>query len=313
LLYLRWGDKETTNKVPLLVSEMADLVPEPTAAPPVPATVAPDTDAVPGPALEVDTWDADSSLGDMSSIASSTASISSSITKYREENGRRYHAYKDGVYVIPNDDREQDRLDLQHNLFLLTFDGRLYLCPAGKDEAGGKPVRRVLDVGTGTGIWAIDFADDHPDAYVLGVDLSPIQPSFVPPNVKFEVDDLEESWTFADKFDFIYSRMMTAGLANWPRFFEQCFENLSPGGWLEVADITPPTSDDGTLEGTEFDKWAKLLLEGTEMIGRSFNGAVLYKQQMEAAGFVNVTQKIFRWPMNCWPKDAHYKELGMYF
>lgn len=29
-----------------------------------------------------------------------------------------------------------------------------------------------------------DFADMHPDAEVIGTDVSPIQPSWVPPNVK---------------------------------------------------------------------------------------------------------------------------------
>ena len=35
---------------------------------------------------------------------SETASLASSILKYREENGRRYHAYKAGAYFLPNDD-----------------------------------------------------------------------------------------------------------------------------------------------------------------------------------------------------------------
>jgi hypothetical protein len=43
---------------------------------------------------------------------------------------------------------------MQHHVFALTFDGALNFCPAGND---GKPLRRVLDAGTGTGIWAIDF------------------------------------------------------------------------------------------------------------------------------------------------------------
>jgi ribosomal protein L11 methylase PrmA len=36
-------------------------------------------------------------------------------------------------------------------MWLLTLDGKLSLAPIGKN------VNRVLDVGTGTGIWAIDF------------------------------------------------------------------------------------------------------------------------------------------------------------
>lgn len=46
-----------------------------------------------------------------------------------------------------------DRLDLQHHLFLLTQEGKLHLAPIEKDH----PLHLVLDVGTGTGIWAIDF------------------------------------------------------------------------------------------------------------------------------------------------------------
>ena len=32
-----------------------------------------------------------------------------------------------------------------------------------------------------------DFAAEFPDAEVVGTDLSPIQPSFVPPNLKLQV------------------------------------------------------------------------------------------------------------------------------
>lgn len=155
---------------------------------------------------------------DTSLPTSSTASISSSIMKYRQENGRTYHAYKDGKYFLPNDENENDRLDLQHHQFCLTFRGKLFLAPVPKT------LHRVLDVGTGTGIWAIDFADEHPESEVLGVDLSPIQPSFVPPNCAFQIDDVEEHWTFSHKFDFIYSRMMTGSFINWPQFLKQSFE-----------------------------------------------------------------------------------------
>lgn len=46
-----------------------------------------------------------------------------------------------------------DGPDLQHHVFLLTLDGKLHKCPAGRD----KPVKRVLDAGCGTGIWSIDY------------------------------------------------------------------------------------------------------------------------------------------------------------
>lgn len=62
-----------------------------------------------------------------------SASVTSSIRAYRQENGRRYHAYKDGSYMIPNDDIENDRLDFQHAIFQRTLDGKLHLAPIPQD------------------------------------------------------------------------------------------------------------------------------------------------------------------------------------
>lgn len=53
--------------------------------------------------------------------------------------------------------------DLQHHLFLLTLEGKLGLSPPNEQDS---KVKRVLDVGTGTGIWAIEFGDLHPEAEV---------------------------------------------------------------------------------------------------------------------------------------------------
>lgn len=42
-------------------------------------------------------------------------------------------------------------LDLQHELYVRTLDGDLAVCPKAKGA------NRVLDMGTGTGSWAIDY------------------------------------------------------------------------------------------------------------------------------------------------------------
>jgi SAM-dependent methyltransferase len=151
---------------------------------------------------------------------------------------------KDGAYAFPNDKRENDRLNPQHHVYNLTLSGQLFTAPIPKTQA----LRRVLDVGTGTGVWAIDFADEHPETQVLGIDLSPIQPQSVPPNVTFEVDDLEQPWTFPNKFDFIFARMMVGSFADFPKFFGQAFQGLNAGGWIEMSDICFPVAcDDGSL------------------------------------------------------------------
>ena len=58
----------------------------------------------------------------------------------------------------------------------------------------------VLDIETGTGIWAIDFADQHPSAQVIGFDLSPVFQERVVPNVRFEVrDTCDPDWRYEKK------------------------------------------------------------------------------------------------------------------
>jgi predicted O-methyltransferase YrrM len=97
---------------------------------------------------------------------SDTTSVMSSIFKFREENGRTYHAYRaeEATYFMPNDERETERLDLQHHMCVQMQDNRLYISPAGKE----KPLSRVLDLGTGTGIWAIDLGTRVPKMLTVG-------------------------------------------------------------------------------------------------------------------------------------------------
>lgn len=77
-----------------------------------------------------------------------TRSLTASITDYPMHWGRRYHRYKEGAYLFPNDEDEQIRLDEQHEILNQLCNGRLFFAPLEPDD-----VRTVLDIGTGTGIW----------------------------------------------------------------------------------------------------------------------------------------------------------------
>lgn len=55
-------------------------------------------------------------------------------------------------YKFPNDEQEQDRLDMFHHIFKLALGGKLFLAPIQREG----PLR-ILDIGTGTGIWAIEM------------------------------------------------------------------------------------------------------------------------------------------------------------
>ncbi len=89
------------------------------------------------------------------------------------------------AYHFPNDAPENERVEEQYEILKMVMDGRLHLSPFSRAH----PPRKVLDIATGTGSWAIEMGDKYPEADIIGTDLSPIQPAFVPPNVRFFIED----------------------------------------------------------------------------------------------------------------------------
>ncbi|OBR08955.1 Methyltransferase [Colletotrichum higginsianum IMI 349063] len=217
--------------------------------------------------------DVDSALGESEAWPSSTASLRSSIVRAREENGRIYHGYKDGKYVLPTDQEELDRQ-----------------------------------------------GEEHPESEVVGVDLSPVQPGFTPPNVHYEIDDLEEEWSFSRKFDYVHSMMMTGAFRDWHNFHQQAFEsvifdpNLNTGGWLEIQDIDfPMRCDDGTIPpDCDLGRWNELMMEAGRRSGFLLDTCGKAAEMMTSVGFVDIVRIQFKWPINQWPRDVKHKTLGVW-
>lgn len=145
------------------------------------------------------------------------------------------------------------------------------------------------------------MADEYPSARVTGVDLSPIQPLFVPPNCMFEIDNVALPWTYAsDQFEFIHVRELYGCIPDWDVFFQQCWRCLKPGGYIEVTEHSAqPISDDGTVDPNHFYRlWGQTVTDAGNRSGKSF---AIWEENatcLKRAGFTDIVEHHYKWPVN---------------
>ncbi|KAI0144462.1 S-adenosyl-L-methionine-dependent methyltransferase [Xylariaceae sp. FL1272] len=260
--------------------------------------------------VEEEADDDDSAYGDDN--ASSTASLSASILEYRTVHGRTFHSERGNAQSWnPNDAQHDESMDILHHVSTLLQKGKICLAHLDPD------VQKVLDVGCGTGIWAIDFADLYPNAQVIGVDISPSQPQWLPPNLKFEIDDVTQPWTYEpNSFDYVHMRWLVGAIPDFNFLVKEIYNSIKPGGIFEWKDSSCMiTSDDGTVPvGCALDQWGRVFWEAGKKSGRTFRVLEdeIQRKAMEAAGFVDIKITDFKTPLGAWPADPHQKEIGQY-
>lgn len=252
---------------------------------------------------------ADSQYSSGSDQDPDTYSIGESLLEYPFHFQRRYHKFKEGSYPFPNDDQEQARLNDQYLVLKAAQGGRLFFAPVHDP-------RVILDVGTGTGVWSIDLADSDlcPNAHIIGIDLSPIQPKDVPPNVIFEMQDCSElDWGRPlSSFDLIYSRCMLGSLTDFAQYLITARKYLKPGqGWVECTEpMSQPFSDDNTITPDwTFAKWEAWMDYATQST-RPVRMAHRIKQWMIDAGYVDIKEVVTKVPIGSWPADKQLKTIG---
>ncbi|KAI4861787.1 S-adenosyl-L-methionine-dependent methyltransferase [Hypoxylon rubiginosum] len=255
--------------------------------------------------------DSDSALGD--DAASSTNSITASIMEYRTIQGRTYHSEKhNSKYFTPNDEQQLQSQDITHHYLTLLLGDKIFLAPIPDN------VEKVLDIGTGSGIWAIDFADQYPNAEVIGTDLSPTQPLWVPPNVKFELDDCTQPWTWQDgTFDFVHIRYLFGAIADWNELFRQAYRVTKPGGWVQSCEADAEMlSDDNTIAPDSSIElfWNMLYRSAGKKLGVTFQPIQddVQVKAFEAAGFEDIQSYTYKFPIGGWPQDKTLQEVGQY-
>ena len=164
-----------------------------------------------------------------------------------------------------------------------------------------------------------DVADEYPGAAVTGTDISAVQPSWIPPNCIFQIDDAQLDWTFKpDYFDFVHIRYLYGGIDDWAKLYRQAFTHTKPGGWFQNVEIDIETRSENPQipekDAELFKRWRDLFWNAGDKIGRSFK--IARDGQMEKlakeSGFVDIEHKQWKVPIGGWAKDPKLKSIGFY-
>ncbi|KAK4691315.1 hypothetical protein P7C71_g5658, partial [Lecanoromycetidae sp. Uapishka_2] len=231
----------------------------------------------------------------------STRSLSGSFLEEHFENSRRYC---NETYYMPNDSEEETRLAIAHQAYLLVLNSQLTLAHIPSTAT------RILDIGTGTGDWAIATAERLPNAEIVATDITTaFWPSTGPPNLMFELDDAQEEWAYNEGFDFVHVRGMSGAFGDWVHLYGEVAKHLRPRGLLEVK-------DQGfiKLRDEPKDSWLSVfngaVQSAAEKAGRPIGLEHLKKQVFEEAGLSVVKSKSLEVPLGLCEKDPTKKLAG---
>lgn len=159
----------------------------------------------------------------------------------------------------------------------------------------------------------------HPQATVIGTDLSLMQPvDAAPPNCTFIRDDIEDDWVFDRPFDYVHLRMMVTCFDDPRGVLQRIYDNLQPGGWVEYHDhafeiVGSDPSSEAFTQASAVARLLELMKQGMwNAKKRDLAVPRRYKTWMREMGFVNVVERPLLVPVNSWPVDPADKLLGQF-
>ncbi|MCJ1439057.1 hypothetical protein MMC27_008448 [Xylographa pallens] len=141
----------------------------------------------------------------------------------------------EGVYLLPHNDTEIERLQRQHRFLKTATYGQLIPSLLQKDAA-------VLDSGCADGTWLADLGCQHPQGLKLhGVDLTGelFQST---PGLDLRAHDIRtpfpRSWGWSNGFDLVHQRLLIWGITSseWPSVIHNLLEVVKPGGYIQLVE-----------------------------------------------------------------------------
>ena len=217
--------------------------------------------------------------------------------RFRLFGGRQHLAAM--PYPLPKDMDEINRLDFQHFLLRTGLRGN-FAAPLGQPTD-------ILDVGCGSGRWAMEMAALFPTARVIGVDIVPPPDDanplgqgldVRPENYLFTAGNILEGLPFPDaSFDFVHQRLLITAIPRdrWPAVIGELTRVTRPGGWVELAECGQ-AQDGGPGYMGLWQSWIDFLAKRNVdfTIGKHTG------QMLTNGGLVNVRQRALNFPMGDW-------------
>jgi len=108
---------------------------------------------------------------------------------------------------------------------------------------------------------------------------------------------------------------MTIGCwSDMPSLIRMAFERLRPGGWMESQEPSPmPETEEGQPEIPETNPFLRLgneLQQASDAARRPLAIAHHLRQWYAEAGFVDIHEKVYKIPLNGWPRNQKLKRIG---
>jgi tRNA G46 methylase TrmB len=87
--------------------------------------------------------------------------------------------------IMTRPNQKEKRIDTHYAALRITFNGKHFFKLTFNPTV-------VLNIGTGTGIWALDIANRSASARALVIDLSPIQLIYIHLNLEFSIHNTDD-------------------------------------------------------------------------------------------------------------------------
>ncbi|KAH3915432.1 hypothetical protein HBI56_166380 [Parastagonospora nodorum] len=220
------------------------------------------------------------------------------------------------IYCVPvaNDDREEDRLTAQHDIFQ-----RLLGDSFVSSTIRLRDPNSVLDCGYGGGDWCVQFAETFEDCKVTAIDIFPMGLPDQPDNLElfsYNLNDrLNDPEVFETRpYDLIHSRFVSPGIKKnrWASYIRDMRVLLRPGGWVQVAEYhLHIQSNSGRLtERSAVYRWWQGYARSMTDLQRDPRVAPRLQELVAAAGLRDVQTDYKRLPIGGWHPDPTQAGIG---